>query len=382
MIIETAYIYPLLALIIGLDSANIHNSEYLLDGLSCWHQQEAKARITGQVLDDEGMPLPFATVYISNTTIGDITDEKGIYTLEKVPYGQHTLVVSFVGFHSQIKQIHVDQAGLEFNFNLAETEIPIDEVQVTDRRGKNKRKQHYKTFRRYFLGTSAYASECIIENPEVLRFSIDPNSRAMFAIAYDNLVIVNQALGYKIYYLLEQFEVYRDGSSMYLGKPRYEPMEPRNEAEARKWKINRYLAYTGSFRHFLATLVNNDFREQGFFITKVMNAQPNADQVQQVFSSGVLIEPGSRHFERRLAFGYYLFVRFDKEPYYNPNRDQFDNLVYFTQDSWIKMLKPNIIFHTNGYLYDPASLIFFGHWANEKVAEDLPFDFVPESNIF
>lgn len=53
--------------------------------------------VSGRVLDEQGEPLPGATVAVKGTALGTITDIDGYYTL-KIPENAETLVFSFVGF--------------------------------------------------------------------------------------------------------------------------------------------------------------------------------------------------------------------------------------------------------------------------------------------
>lgn len=53
--------------------------------------------ITGQVLDENGEPMPGATVQVKGTTIGTVTDANGNFSMS-VPENAVSLVVSFIGY--------------------------------------------------------------------------------------------------------------------------------------------------------------------------------------------------------------------------------------------------------------------------------------------
>ncbi|WP_149304847.1 TonB-dependent receptor [Pareuzebyella sediminis] len=59
----------------------------------------SNAQINGTVVDDEGSPLPGASVVIKGTTTGSTTDFDGVFTIN-AEVGD-TLVVSYIGFESQ-----------------------------------------------------------------------------------------------------------------------------------------------------------------------------------------------------------------------------------------------------------------------------------------
>lgn len=55
--------------------------------------QTPVASLTGRVLDARtGQPLPFATVYLNNSSRGTMADSNGVYRLTSVPLGNAELV--------------------------------------------------------------------------------------------------------------------------------------------------------------------------------------------------------------------------------------------------------------------------------------------------
>jgi TonB-dependent starch-binding outer membrane protein SusC len=56
--------------------------------------------ISGKIYDENGDPLPGATIVVKGTSVGSISDATGSYSL-LAPDGASTLIVSFVGYQSQ-----------------------------------------------------------------------------------------------------------------------------------------------------------------------------------------------------------------------------------------------------------------------------------------
>src|SRR5690554_1891553 len=81
--------------------------------------------ITGTVTDQNGAPIPGATVSVASTTIGTATDLDGRYSLS-VPEGS-TLVFSFIGFETQ--NIAVGDRSV-IDVVLSEDMASLDEVVV------------------------------------------------------------------------------------------------------------------------------------------------------------------------------------------------------------------------------------------------------------
>lgn len=94
--------------------------------------QQKYGSITGQVTDESGIPLPFATVFLEGFNNGVLTDNEGTYTIQKVPLGNHTLVVSFIGYQKSKKLIEIKSENNKLNvdFRLSESVENLNEVVV------------------------------------------------------------------------------------------------------------------------------------------------------------------------------------------------------------------------------------------------------------
>jgi hypothetical protein len=354
------------------------------------HQQTEKASISGIITDTKGHPLMYASVFLANTTLGTITDELGKYSIKNIPFGQHTLVVSYVGYDFKKISINVNRAGLTQNLQLKKSTVEIDAVEVQTKKSKNKWKQNFKKFERSFIGVSGNANSCTITNPKVLIFHYNKEKRILSAKARDVLIIENKGLGYTIQYVLENFEYHKNGSLFsYMGSAQFIPMEARSTGEAEIWKRNREEAYKGSFQHFLSTLARDTFIKEGFVLQSGNSMYPveNEKEVDQILKhhsdplgSEIQIYPGRYYYERRCWFSGILHVIYTKESEgytYGATRDPRYQLKAF-QQSWIKIQGKDILFNIMGYLNDPNNVVVYGYWAFENIAEALPQDYLPE----
>ncbi|MBC8082321.1 MAG: carboxypeptidase-like regulatory domain-containing protein, partial [Hymenobacter sp.] len=57
--------------------------------------------VSGRVLDEKGEGLPGVTLLIEGTTLGNSTNSDGTFSIQNIPVGPHTMVVSYVGFTSR-----------------------------------------------------------------------------------------------------------------------------------------------------------------------------------------------------------------------------------------------------------------------------------------
>ena len=91
----------------------------LATSLSVYAQQ-----ITGSVSDDNGLPLPGASIVIQGTSEGTTTDFDGNFSIESSQGS--SLVISYVGYESQIIVVSSSQINVQLVSDNA-----LDEVVVT-----------------------------------------------------------------------------------------------------------------------------------------------------------------------------------------------------------------------------------------------------------
>ena len=86
-------------------------------------------RVRGRVTDTEGNPLSFASVVFKGTTVGMMTDEEGLFSLE-TREAVDTLQVMMMGYISQERAVK-RAAYTEHHFRLQTADFAIDQVVVT-----------------------------------------------------------------------------------------------------------------------------------------------------------------------------------------------------------------------------------------------------------
>ncbi|MFC1557261.1 carboxypeptidase-like regulatory domain-containing protein, partial [candidate division KSB1 bacterium] len=231
------------------------------------------AVITGRVTDaSTGEPLPGANVYIANTLMGAASGKDGVFTIRKVPFGDHQIIASFISYKPVRKKIRIDRRGtFRLNIQLEPSALRLDAVLV---HGSNKEwKRNLEIFKRQFLGTTKHANKCTILNAEYLDFDHDRETGIFKASAADLLKIENRSLGYMLVIYLEYLDFRYDVTKMdyavsFTELPLMNPKERENREE------NREDAYYGSLRHLLNTMALSHeddlhyFRE-GFLLSEI-----------------------------------------------------------------------------------------------------------------
>lgn len=88
------------------------------------------AQISGKVLDENGDPLPFASVYVRNTTNGTAANAEGDYRLPLDP-GNYSIVFQYIGYKQKIENITVGNKAVQLTVRMEPASLEISEVVIT-----------------------------------------------------------------------------------------------------------------------------------------------------------------------------------------------------------------------------------------------------------
>ena len=125
-------------------------------------------KITGTVIDEEGVGIPGVAVQIEGTTMGAAASFDGSYVILNVPVGTYTLVAQSIGYNKMtVKEIRV-QADLtmEMNFQLTSEAIPTDDITVI---GKRAEIDKYITSNVEKISADKISSMPVVDISDVLR---------------------------------------------------------------------------------------------------------------------------------------------------------------------------------------------------------------------
>ncbi|MES2004776.1 MAG: carboxypeptidase-like regulatory domain-containing protein [Bacteroidota bacterium] len=401
----------------------------LLSGLG-----QAQVSLNGQVLGaDNKQPIASANVYLSNSSIGTITNEKGQFIIHNFPSGRYDLVVSCIGYVTQVITVSSAQLPPSLKVLLKPNVQELQEV-IVEPYEKNGWEKWGSFFIENFIGTSAFAADCKLLNKDVVKFRFSKKNNILKVIANDRLVIENKALGYLLKYDLTLFEYnFTTRIFIYQGYPLFEEMDTKRKGLQRRWKENREDAYFGSIMHFMRSLYRNKLIEQNFEVRKLIKlSDTEKKRVRNLYRAQVvnaaiegtaikinngIAEPGEM---RRDSAAYYRKVMNEPESLnILINKVLPGDSIAFALDSvtvgleftdylqvvytkkqtppeYKKMLPKGVesmpltsdIFRTrdnvimvlaSGNYFEGIDLITSGYWAwSEKIAAMLPNDYWPE----
>jgi hypothetical protein len=333
----------------------------------------AQIFVTGNVTDSLNNPVPFASVYLSNTTIGTSADDHGAYKFKIPNDGQFELTVTCIGYHTYSKLIHPEGNNFVINVKLRTNSQTLNEVTVTAKEGNHKK--NYSRFIKVFLGETKNSGSCAILNPEDLRLHYDNEKKMLTCYSLKPLIIENRALGYKIVYDLKSFEHYPNtGTSRYYGSPFFQLLQG-SSAEQEVWNRNRLITYYGSQMHFMRTLYSDNLKFAKYEIYEEnMNKATNTNMND--------VPLGVNDLQQAKTSDFVVIYSLKPIVIFYDNQELISELgsSHIYKHSSIITFNNSIKIYENGYFEDGYNINWDGKMSRERMADMLPFDFQPNNH--
>ncbi|MCB9251022.1 MAG: carboxypeptidase-like regulatory domain-containing protein [Flavobacteriales bacterium] len=87
-----------------------------------------------------GEPVPYANIFIKEIQKGTVSDDEGLYVLNGIPTGKHTLIVRALGYDSVLLKLDFEAGKMVMkNILLNQSGIDLEEVNVSAERQKKKK---------------------------------------------------------------------------------------------------------------------------------------------------------------------------------------------------------------------------------------------------
>lgn len=342
--------------------------------------------ISGKVVDAKTEEaLPFANVFINNTTIGAVTDKNGYFTL--LAYKEvdnYEVVFSFVGYETQkIKVTTTDNLYSLGTVLMKPAETELTTVEITSKRDKQW-ESDLKKFKKIFLGNDKQAAACMIINPWVIDFPKDEAGNRFLAKASAPIGIENNALGYRIIFYLTNFQYDSKGYAI-AGNARFSELKSYDENERAAWEKNRVQSYRQSTHFFFKTIIDRRLQAEGFnvykdatYISDAITRSANfyADLGKSVlpYDTTSLAVPGKQPGTFKIS------IR-DRIEVHNAKIKATDRIYQdiFGSVSWISLRNNSIIVNENGFPHRPEEVIVSGDLSKGRIANMLPLNYRPKN---
>lgn len=88
--------------------------------------QAQSHQLTGRITDEQGNPVPFASIYKKEGTAGTAANNDGVFTL-RLPSGGHELIIRAVGFKQTTERVVLKQ-DTHLEVTLHTESFLLDEV--------------------------------------------------------------------------------------------------------------------------------------------------------------------------------------------------------------------------------------------------------------
>ncbi|MBN8576366.1 MAG: carboxypeptidase-like regulatory domain-containing protein [Cytophagales bacterium] len=346
---------------------------------SCTSLFAQTSKITGTLSDSQtGQPIPFAHIFINNTSLGTTSNEVGNFVLLNAPVGATEIIFSSVGYETHRKIFTLTEGQtLIASVQLTPALQELNQVEIKSTRDKTWLKQ-LKQFEKVFFG-STYASSCKILNPWVLEFA-QGDSKAFSASAMAPLEIVNSYLGYTILFHLKKFQT---GNFGYVidGNAYFQEIE--NATKSKAWQENRQQCYEGSERHLVTSLLKGTTEQAGFKLYRDKPGVANVNVRSNVFYAELdkkiiaydlkeLVATTNKPYEYVLKLNgrtevHYL-KRAGRQKYYK----DITGAV-----SWIEVRDNQIRVNNFGNVLNPADVTYSGELSEQRVGNLLPLNYEP-----
>ncbi|HEY4147926.1 MAG TPA: carboxypeptidase-like regulatory domain-containing protein [Chitinophagaceae bacterium] len=338
--------------------------------------QEKTFPIDGIVLDKSGQPLVGASVFCQNTTVGTLSKNDGGFHL-RLANGGYDLVVSYTGYETQVIRISKDHLATDtFRVQLKEQDKSLEQAVVT---GSAEVADGWDKYGQFFLdnfiGTTPNAAHCTLDNKEVLKFYFYKKRNKLRIKATDPLVVTNNALGYRIRYQLDSFVFdYGGNIGSYTGYPLFESLDGSPDQQS-DWKKNRLYSYAGSRLHFIRSWYDSTLDDEGYVLELADSGSSKMRKLEDPYDAKLYSRDSGDvqvNIQGRLRVSYTSRV---------PDKKYLlQNKYPLTTPAQISALDiaNGFVIEENGYFYDQGDVSNIGYWAWKKLAELLPYDYLPE----
>jgi hypothetical protein len=333
--------------------------------------------VKGVVVDSASQqPLGGASVFAQNTTQGTTSNAEGIFAM-RLPNGGYELIVSYTGYETRSVRISNAISADSIRVSLPQIDKAMAEVAVV---ATNEVEDGWQRFGSFFLenfvGTTANAAHCVIENPQTFRFFYTKNKKRhrLKVTANEDVIVRNNALGYIIRYQLDSFSYdYNSRISQYTGYPFFIEIDTTEEVKE-QWVKNRARTYLGSRLHFMTAMYDSIVNDEGFIVEKLSDdssaSAPAAldnlydSSIYQADSNSVNVFWNGRY---RVSYRNVLPDKKFLQEFKLPANTRMQVTLLEVNDGFV--------IEENGFFYEQYDVINTGYWAWKKLAEALPYDY-------
>lgn len=290
--------------------------------------------------------INFAYIYFNGTFVGTNSDQNGYFELDISKYASLPLTISALGYYSVTMTIVSTREPLLVYMKPKVFEL--NEVVINAKAGRERR-VNLRLFKNAFLGETKNAANCEIINEKDIILKSFADNDSLKAFASKPILIDNKALGYKISYFLDEFELSKKNESFFFsGNIIFNEDLTTSGTQKQLFERRREQAYSGSRMHFFRALWDNNLDSAKFTVKNSENENLNYNDIVNQEDS-------------LIKFLYYpenLGICYDAS----------------FPESYIIFLEEDVNFDKNGY-FDPEGIGWQGEMGKKRIADWLPYEY-------
>lgn len=298
--------------------------------------------------------INFAAVYFNGTFVGTHSDQNGSFELDISKNISMPLTISALGYYSVT--VADLSANKYYRIYLVPKVFELKEVVISAKanvKARRERKANLKSFKDDFLGMTLNAQKCEITNENDITFKYDSLNDTLKAFSLKPILVENRALGYKISYYLDKFELCNRYNFLFFsGNIIFREDLTMKKSQMKRFERRRKTAYFGSRMHFFRTLWENNLASTGYSVSDSAYKKLNYDNF--------VIQTDS--LTKYLKYRGTLLISYYKK----------------TPETFI-MIKDSAYFDKNGY-FDALGIKWKGEMAKRRIADWLPYEYSINTN--
>jgi hypothetical protein len=282
--------------------------------------------------------------------VGTYSDQNGNFEIDISKNKSMPLIISALGYYS------ATVSDLSFNkyyrIYLKPKIFELDEVIISakgNKKVRRERRANIKFFRDVFIGTTLNAQKCEIINENDLMFKYSSSGDTIKAFSIKPLLIENKALGYKVSYYLDKFELSRQERYFYYsGNISFLEDLTVHKVHTQSFERRREVAFLGSRTHFFRTLWGNDLDSTGYSVFDINNNKLSYNE---------------------------LVIQTDSLTKYLKNIGTL-LISYYTKipKTFITLSQDSVYFNKSGN-FDGHGVMWDGEMAIQRIADQLPYEY-------
>lgn len=147
----------------------------------------SQGTIAGNIRDENGNPMEAVSISLENASFGVASNTKGDFLIDKIPFGDYTIVISAIGYTTYKEKLRLTEKPINLRVSLSPESYLLNEIGIVSTRATNETPVAYQSISAEDIKDHNQGQDL----PYLLRFtpSLVVNSDAGAGIGYTGMRI-------------------------------------------------------------------------------------------------------------------------------------------------------------------------------------------------